>query len=58
MNEQANQIIEFLLQTLEGEESEEAQAIIVIGFCKLLLAGVVKDSRVSFCLMLTHERKY
>ncbi len=44
---QAARILDFLLQILEAEESAEAQAVIVTGFCKLLLAGMITESRVS-----------
>jgi len=41
--------LDFLLQIFEAEESAEAQAVIATGLCKLLLAGIVTDSRVSYC---------
>ena len=39
--------MDFLLQILEAEESDEAQAVMVSGFCKLLLAGIVTDPKVN-----------
>lgn len=44
---QSAKILDFLLQILEAEESPEAQAVIVTGFCKLLLAGMITESRVN-----------
>ncbi len=35
------------MQVLEAEESAEAQAALVVGFCKLLLAGIVTEPKVK-----------
>ena len=47
-------ILDFLLQVLEAEEMPEAQAVLVTGLCKLLLAGMITEPRVSvsafFCV--------
>jgi len=43
---QSKRISDFLLHTLETEDSPEAQAILCTGICKLLLAGIVTDTRV------------
>ncbi|KAJ3509746.1 hypothetical protein NLJ89_g5062 [Agrocybe chaxingu] len=50
----AKQIIDFLLQLLEGEESAEAQAVLTTGFCKLLLSGIVNEPKVLVCLALLY----
>ncbi|PBK90011.1 ARM repeat-containing protein [Armillaria gallica] len=52
--EVAEQIITFLVQTLEVEESNAVQAILCIGICKLLLAGLIKDPKVLTTLVLTY----
>ncbi|KAK0449796.1 nuclear condensing complex subunit [Desarmillaria tabescens] len=52
--EVAEQIITFLVQTLEVEESNAVQAILCIGICKLLLAGLVRDPKVLTTLVLTY----
>ncbi|KAK0494637.1 nuclear condensing complex subunit [Armillaria luteobubalina] len=52
--EVAEQIITFLVQTLEVEESNAVQAVLCIGICKLLLAGLVKDPKVLTTLVLTY----
>jgi len=44
---QATRILDFLLQVLEAEEMPEAQAVLVTGLCKLLLAGMITEPRVS-----------
>ncbi|KAG7448853.1 ARM repeat-containing protein [Guyanagaster necrorhizus] len=44
--EVAEQIITFLVQTLEVEESNSVQAVLCAGLCKLLLAGLVRDPKV------------
>jgi len=44
---QATRILDFLLQVLEAEEVPEAQAVLVTGLCKLLLAGMITEPRVS-----------
>ncbi|KAK0203511.1 nuclear condensing complex subunit [Desarmillaria ectypa] len=52
--EVAEQIITFLVQTLEVEESNAVQAVLCIGICKLLLAGLVRDPKVLTTLVLTY----
>ncbi|CAA7257465.1 unnamed protein product [Cyclocybe aegerita] len=52
--ETAKQIVDFLLQLLEGEESPEAQAVLATGFCKLLLSGIVNEPKVLVCLALLY----
>ncbi|KAF8182055.1 nuclear condensing complex subunit [Pholiota molesta] len=52
--ETATKILDFLLQILEAEESPEAQAVIVTGLCKLLLAGMITEPRVLTCLALLY----
>ena len=43
---QAQQITTFLVQMLEAEEAPLVQAVLCIGICKLLLAGLIKDKKV------------
>ncbi|KDR80169.1 hypothetical protein GALMADRAFT_62541 [Galerina marginata CBS 339.88] len=50
----AKQIVDFLLQVLEAEESPEAQAVLVTGLCKLLLAGIITETRVLTSLALMY----
>ncbi|KAF8962585.1 nuclear condensing complex subunit [Flammula alnicola] len=50
----AARILDFLLQILEAEESPPAQAVMVTGLCKLLLAGMITESRVLTCLALMY----
>lgn len=50
----AKRIIDFLLQTLEAEESPAVQVILCTGFCKLLLAGIITDPNVLTCLALMY----
>ncbi|KAF9476968.1 hypothetical protein BDN70DRAFT_811386 [Pholiota conissans] len=52
--ETAAKILDFLLQILEAEEAPEAQAIIVTGLCKLLLAGMITEPKVLTCLALMY----
>ncbi|KAH9478497.1 Condensin complex subunit 3 [Psilocybe cubensis] len=52
--ETAKQIVDFLLQILETEESAEAQAVIVTGLCKLLLPGIITETRVLTSLALVY----
>jgi hypothetical protein len=52
---QATKILDFLLQILEAEESPEAQAVIVTGLCKLLLAGMITEPRVSNLIMFVSK---
>ncbi|KAE9404610.1 hypothetical protein BT96DRAFT_955565 [Gymnopus androsaceus JB14] len=51
--EVSQQIINFILQTLESEESD-IQSVVCIGICKLLLSGQVTDSKVLLSLVLTY----
>ncbi|EGO04008.1 hypothetical protein SERLA73DRAFT_102367 [Serpula lacrymans var. lacrymans S7.3] len=50
----AERILTFLLQTLEYEESVAVQAVISMGISKLLLCGVVTDTRVLTSLVLAY----
>ncbi|KAF8875410.1 nuclear condensing complex subunit [Gymnopilus junonius] len=52
--ETVKQLVDFLLQILEAEESPEAQAILVTGLCKLLLAGIITEPKVLTCLALLY----
>jgi condensin complex subunit 3 len=42
---QANRIVDFLLQTLDSEDSARTQAVLSVGFCKLLISGKITDPR-------------
>ena len=44
---QAQQITVFLIQTLQNEESQAAQAVLCTGICKLVLAGIITDANVG-----------
>ncbi|KAF9066728.1 nuclear condensing complex subunit [Rhodocollybia butyracea] len=48
------QIISFILQILESEESPAIQSVLCIGICKFLLSGQVTDSKVLLSLVLTY----
>ncbi|KAF5379027.1 hypothetical protein D9615_006072 [Tricholomella constricta] len=50
----AQKIINFLLQTLEAEESAAIQAVICVGLSKILLLGLITDPQVLTCLVLTY----
>ncbi|RDB27802.1 Condensin complex subunit 3 [Hypsizygus marmoreus] len=50
----AQKIIDFLLQTLETEESSVVQAVLCVGLSKLLLSGKINDLKVLTCLVLTY----
>ncbi|KIM46792.1 hypothetical protein M413DRAFT_23143 [Hebeloma cylindrosporum] len=50
----ATRILDFLLQVLEAEETPAAQAVLVTGLCKLLLAGMITEPRVLTCLALMY----
>ncbi|KAG7094853.1 hypothetical protein E1B28_005661 [Marasmius oreades] len=50
----SHQIITFILQMLESEESNQVQTVLCVGICKLLLSGQVTDSRVLASLILTY----
>jgi condensin complex subunit 3 len=45
---QAKRITDFLLQMLDSNDSPEVQAVLCTGICKLLLAGIIIDTRVEF----------
>jgi condensin complex subunit 3 len=45
-----------LLQVLEAEETPEAQAVLVTGLCKLLLAGMITEPRVSVSAFSSCDR--
>ena len=44
---QGQRVTAFLMQVLEAEESNAVQAVICLGFAKLMLYGLVTDERVS-----------
>jgi len=46
MISQTNRIVEFLLQTLDSEDSARTLAVLCVGFCKLLISGKITDPRV------------
>ncbi|GLB42179.1 putative nuclear condensing complex subunits, C-term domain [Lyophyllum shimeji] len=50
----AQKIINFVLQTLEAEESASVQALLCVGLSKLLLSGMITDPKVLTCLVLTY----
>ncbi|KAL0058503.1 chromosome condensation complex Condensin, subunit G [Marasmius tenuissimus] len=50
----SHQIITFVLQMLESEESSQVQTVLCVGICKLLLSGQVTDTRVLASLILTY----
>ncbi|KIK68659.1 hypothetical protein GYMLUDRAFT_68514 [Collybiopsis luxurians FD-317 M1] len=50
----SHQIVSFLIQTLDSEESSAVQCVLCVGFCKLLLSGQVTDSRVLLSLVLMY----
>ncbi|KAJ3982195.1 nuclear condensing complex subunit [Lentinula detonsa] len=50
----SQQIISFLIQTLDSEESPAIQCVLCIGMCKLLLSGQVTESKVLLSLVLTY----
>ncbi|KAF9043571.1 hypothetical protein BDZ89DRAFT_236873 [Hymenopellis radicata] len=50
----AQQIITFLLQMLENAETPAVQSTLVVGICKLLLAGLIKDTKVILLLIITY----
>ncbi|KAF9525087.1 nuclear condensing complex subunit [Crepidotus variabilis] len=52
--ETAKQIVDFLLQLLDAEESAEAQAVLATGLCKLLLAGIITDPKVLVNLAILY----
>ncbi|KAI0092243.1 nuclear condensing complex subunit [Irpex rosettiformis] len=50
--ETTDQILSFLLQTFEEEESPDIRAVICTGLSKLMLNGIVTDTRVLAALVL------
>ena len=54
---QAKRITEFLLQMLDSDDSVEAQAVLCTGICKLLLAGIVTEPRVSSLKSIPNRSK-
>ncbi|KAJ4495704.1 nuclear condensing complex subunit [Lentinula edodes] len=50
----SRQIISFILQTLDSEESPAIQSVLCTGMCKLLLSGQVTDSKVLLRLALIY----
>ncbi|KAG5642733.1 hypothetical protein DXG03_002278 [Asterophora parasitica] len=50
----AQQITNFLLQSLESEDSPAIQALMCVGLSKLLLSGLIKDPKVLTCLILIY----
>ncbi|KAI3616327.1 condensin subunit cnd3 [Moniliophthora roreri] len=52
--EVSQQIVTFVLQMLETEESSQVQSVLCVGICKLLLSGQVTDTRVLASLILTY----
>ncbi|EEB90234.1 hypothetical protein MPER_11581 [Moniliophthora perniciosa FA553] len=52
--EVSQQIVSFVLQMLETEESNQVQSVLCVGICKLLLSGQVTDTRVLASLILTY----
>ncbi|OAX38286.1 hypothetical protein K503DRAFT_718426 [Rhizopogon vinicolor AM-OR11-026] len=49
-----DRIVEFLLHVMNNEESEKVQALLCIGFAKLVLAGIVSDDQVLKTLVVTY----
>ncbi|KAI0063895.1 hypothetical protein BV25DRAFT_1823946 [Artomyces pyxidatus] len=49
-----DRVIEFLLQVLNNEESEKVQALLCMGFAKLMLSGMIVDERVLSSLVLIY----
>ncbi|OCH86273.1 hypothetical protein OBBRIDRAFT_248641 [Obba rivulosa] len=50
----AENIIAFLLQTLELEDSQVVQALLCVGISKLMLNGLITDKRVLAALVLAY----
>ncbi|GAV99813.1 condensin subunit cnd3 [Lentinula edodes] len=50
----SRQIVSFILQTLDSEESPAIQSVLCTGMCKLLLLGQVTDSKVLLSLALIY----
>lgn len=47
-------IVDFLLQTLDSDDSARTQAVLCIGFCKLLISGKITDPRILSSLLLIY----
>ncbi|KIY53262.1 hypothetical protein FISHEDRAFT_33685 [Fistulina hepatica ATCC 64428] len=50
----ASNIITFLLQTLQNDDTAPIQAVICVGLAKLLLAGIITDRRVIISLLIAY----
>lgn len=55
---QAKKIVDFLLQTLEAEDSAPVQAVLCVGLSKLILSGMITDPRVRVSLTITYISPY
>ena len=51
---QEEMIIEFLLKTLDQEESDKIQALLCTGIAKLMLAGFISKDKVLESLVLVY----
>ncbi|KAA1474990.1 ARM repeat-containing protein [Dentipellis sp. KUC8613] len=51
---QAERMVEFLLNVLSQEDSDRVQALIAMGFAKLMLSGMITDERVLTSLVLVY----
>ncbi|TFY65773.1 hypothetical protein EVG20_g5314 [Dentipellis fragilis] len=51
---QGDRVVEFLLNVLSNEDSDRVQALIAMGFAKLMLSGMVTDERVLTSLVLVY----
>ncbi|KAF9225668.1 hypothetical protein BS17DRAFT_777480 [Gyrodon lividus] len=49
-----DKIVEFLLHILNNEDSEKVQALLCVGFAKLVLAGMISDERVLKSLVVAY----
>jgi condensin complex subunit 3 len=45
---QAENILKFLLNVLSHEKAPKVQALLCIGFAKLILSGMISDEKVGF----------
>ncbi|KAG6887175.1 hypothetical protein C0992_000306, partial [Termitomyces sp. T32_za158] len=50
----AQKITGYLVQTLESDDSASIQAILCVGLSKLMLTGILKDTKVLASLVLTY----
>lgn len=55
---QTKRIIDFLLQILDSDDSARTQAVLCVGFCKLLISGKILDPRVRPLSMSGSHRPY